>query len=74
MFVNNLQNRSYKLRHLKERRNKFDLFFKLLFLLPDITIKSLLKLVMLIKRLSFDCRKMLMIKIFKKFYSYYRVI
>jgi hypothetical protein len=61
-----------KRKFLKNNLKKFNLFFKLLFLLPNIKVKVLHKLLLIIKGLSYDCKKNLMIKIYKRFYKFYK--
>lgn len=61
-----------KIKHFSADEKKFDLFFKLLFLLPNVKIKLLHKLILIIKKLSYNCRRNIIIKIYKKFHRFYK--
>lgn len=71
MFVKKIQNKKAYSK-FSNNLKKFNLFFKLLFLLPNIQIKLLHKLLLLIKKLSFSCKKNLIIIIYKKFQLFYK--
>lgn len=56
----------------KYNKRKFNLYFKLLFLLPNIKIVIILKLIKIINKLPYLEKKNLIIKIHKKFKRFYR--
>ena len=69
MIVDKLR-KSYSKYPNKSKR--FNLFFKLLFLLPKVDIRSLHKLLLLIKGLSYTCKRNLKVTIYKKFHLFHK--
>ena len=69
MIVNKLRKPYLK---YSNKSRRFNLFFKLLFLLPQADIKLLHKLLLLIKGLSYTCKRNLKITIYKKFHLFYK--